>query len=352
MAQNKNQHYVPRAHLRPFSLHGAGDAINLCNVSRGLLIANAPVKGQCSEDHFYGKDLKLERAFQRIEGRYASIIRKLEGNASVPNTEEMQSLRNFAFLQALRTKAAVERYQSMDLGLRNAVFVDWFSKIEDEPQESIIFHSMRLFAQSLPYISDLKLCILVNSTDSNFITSDDPACFANRYCMQRLRSKTFGWGNSGFLIFLPLTPRHALMCYDGLVYTMQGRDGYLARVRASSDVNALNEFQALNCRKNLYFSSWKERDYVHERLVAVSDRRRDRHEIEVLIRVGGDGSGEYYRAATDEEKTGNGPFILHSQSIFPEPRLWFSCLKFRDPPRTFSNGSAVGHVRKLEWLTD
>lgn len=50
MAINKNQHFVPRCHLRPFTLGAAGLAINLINLDRKVLIPNAPVNNQCSKD--------------------------------------------------------------------------------------------------------------------------------------------------------------------------------------------------------------------------------------------------------------------------------------------------------------
>ena len=52
MADNKNQHYVPRVHLKPFTLDGEGLAINLLNIDRMKPISNAPVKNQCSGDYF------------------------------------------------------------------------------------------------------------------------------------------------------------------------------------------------------------------------------------------------------------------------------------------------------------
>jgi hypothetical protein len=44
MATNKNQHFVPRVHLRPFTVDEGGAAINVFNLDREKLIPNAPVK--------------------------------------------------------------------------------------------------------------------------------------------------------------------------------------------------------------------------------------------------------------------------------------------------------------------
>lgn len=56
MADNKNQHFVPKGHLKPFSVDGEGKAIHLFNVDAGRAIPNAAVRKQCSHDYLYGRD--------------------------------------------------------------------------------------------------------------------------------------------------------------------------------------------------------------------------------------------------------------------------------------------------------
>lgn len=68
MASNKNQHFVPRCYLRPFTINCNNKAINLFNIDKQKFIKNAPVKHQCSRDYFYGEDLIIEKALQPIEG--------------------------------------------------------------------------------------------------------------------------------------------------------------------------------------------------------------------------------------------------------------------------------------------
>lgn len=73
MATNKNQHFVPRCYLRPFTLDSANVAINLFNIDRMKFVERAPVKHQCSRDYFYGEDPALEKALQAEEGLYVSV---------------------------------------------------------------------------------------------------------------------------------------------------------------------------------------------------------------------------------------------------------------------------------------
>ncbi|MGH0343942.1 DUF4238 domain-containing protein [Sinorhizobium meliloti] len=46
MADNKNQHFVPKAHLKPFSVNGEGKAIHLFNLDRMQAFFDAPVKNR------------------------------------------------------------------------------------------------------------------------------------------------------------------------------------------------------------------------------------------------------------------------------------------------------------------
>ena len=113
MASNKNQHFVPRCHLRPFTLEAEDAAISLFNLDRKKLILNAPVKNQCSKDYFYGKDEQLEKAIQLIESGYGKALRDLIQN-SRPLTEGNKTVfKIFWLFQHLRTEAAATRAVQM-----------------------------------------------------------------------------------------------------------------------------------------------------------------------------------------------------------------------------------------------
>ncbi len=70
MAFNKNQHFVPRCYLKPFTEDGEDKAISLFNLDRAQAIHGAPIKGQCSGDYFYGDDGAFEPLMQAYERRY------------------------------------------------------------------------------------------------------------------------------------------------------------------------------------------------------------------------------------------------------------------------------------------
>src|SRR4051794_297838 len=103
MPSHKQQHFVPRCHLKPFSIDQdqAGAAINLFNLSRLKHVQNAPLKGQCARHYFYGEDLVLEKLLQEIETRYGSALSKIQGNHQLADAE-ISDIRTFAYLQYSR----------------------------------------------------------------------------------------------------------------------------------------------------------------------------------------------------------------------------------------------------------
>jgi hypothetical protein len=121
MAVNKNQHFVPRCHLKPFTGGGKGKAINLFNVDLAKSIPVAPVKGQCSGDYFYGDDLKLEKALQAFEGEYATCLASVCMDNYQLTDADARILRRFWLLQNLRTESAcltaVQIYDQMEADL-------------------------------------------------------------------------------------------------------------------------------------------------------------------------------------------------------------------------------------------
>ena len=70
MSEKKNQHYVPKMHLRNFSVNNNRKIIGLFNFASNKFVGDkAPIESQSSENWYYGKDLKLENALEKIEAK-------------------------------------------------------------------------------------------------------------------------------------------------------------------------------------------------------------------------------------------------------------------------------------------
>jgi hypothetical protein len=350
--KQKNQHYVPKCHFKPFSVDAEGHAINLFNIANALTIPNAPVKGQCAKDYLHGSDLRLEGALGQLETHYAKIVHPLASQTSIA-TVDMPFLCSFAYLQFHRTATALQRKRDAGLDVQDAVYS---GTSETPPQidlsdRALIQESLETFSGLRHFVDDLKCCLVRNKTQRDFVTSDDPAILTNRYYMQRLNRCDFGIASSGVMLVLPLTPRYLLLCYDRGVYTIPEKDSNGIDVTSPADISALNELQYLKAAENIYFSNWSERNIIAREFETFRNKRPTSWHV-VRMAVATDGDPAIYHEVSREEARSTQRSLLHQQAIFPRPSAWFSKMKHRTSVRAYSNGSAMGYVRKREFLDD
>ena len=351
MADHKRQHYVPRCYMRPFSVDGAGAAINLFNISRSRAVPNASVKGQCAKNYLYGENLILEKLLQRGEEKY---IRSYENVCKGHISENvLATLRGFALLQYLRTDMAVKRMRLAHEGMHNAIFEGRRigAPEMDLSDRALMLSSMRMFAEVQDTVEDLKVCIIRNETSFDFVTSDDPSVFTNRFHFQRLRENTFGLGSAGALFFLPISPRFLVICYDGDVYTVPGKQGSSVAIQRVSDVLALNELQYLKAPENIYFYRWNDRERIESEFQTILPQRPASWcRFRVFVPDTITGQWTRYRLATEEERRSTKEATIQMSNVFKSPATWVSSLRYRDRPRSYYNGSAAGHVRRSTWV--
>lgn len=349
MADNKNQHYVPRCHLRPFTLDSAGLAINLYNIRGDLGSENAPAKGQCSKDYFYGQDDAVEDALQYFEGRYGGIVSNLVPGDSLGGAD-LDLLRRFLYLQYSRTEtAAIRRGQAL-LGMDDLAHrgVEHLRKEDVDTSTLKMARAMlHTFGATYEYTTDLKVCFIENQAGSDFVTSDDPAIQTNRWHLQRLKRSTFGLVQAGAILLMPLTPRIYLMCYDGGTYTLPKKRGQWISIRSDEDVQALNEFQFLKCAANVYFRRWEELGPIRADFKAVEPHRPESWiKFWVGVQTSEDADGERYRRATEEELNSPGTKMISHSQTFPTPSRWISGIRYREGAKAYNTGSAAGFVRE------
>ena len=223
MATQKNQHYVPRCALRLFTSQMEGRAINLFNIEAKKSIQNAPVKGQCSRDYFYGKDLRAENILARLEGHYARIASLLIHECQI-TAEDENWLRLFVVVQTRRTEGAIRELELFSLGMTDAAFK---SHPDQRPpaldHAALVKLSVGAGVKLHDYMRDLKFIILRNRTELEFITSDHPAVISNKFSFEKLGDKKFGMSNSGVFLVLPISPKLTAFFFDLGVYTVAVR---------------------------------------------------------------------------------------------------------------------------------
>ena len=353
MAVQKNQHFVPRCALKPFTLKVEGLAINLHNIVRKRAIQNAPVKGQCARDYLYGKDLRAENLLKELEGKYARVVSRLRSGSSIDD-DDKEWLRLFVGIQLRRTDWAIQQMRDFRRSADDKIYARAPEhRPEDSRSDTQMMHaSLRIAMQLMPYLKDLKLAIFRNNTARDFITCDNPAVLTNRFHLQKLNNRHFGYSSSGAMLSMPISPDLSMLLYDKRIYSIPNATGTsFIEVKSIEDINAINELQLLAASENIYFSSWDDADDIAAKVEALSQTRADAHHAtEVYVRDQTVSDAEVYRTATPEEEAAAREVIVATGFQFPAPSRWPTQIKYRSKPKTFYNGSAIGHVRKAEWL--
>ncbi|MGO9121663.1 MAG: DUF4238 domain-containing protein [Desulfomonilaceae bacterium] len=260
MAEKKKQHYVPKWYLKKFSIDG-GDKINLFNVNQQKPIPAVPIKDQCYEEYYYGKDLKQENAFEKLEDAVARTVRCIEDSKELPPkmSEEYLVLFFYILSQDNRTKRAGEQQNEMTNKM-------WRTILRDNKELSAALQHWKIVekiptalplyatATTWPLGFDLKMKIVVNKTKEGFITSDSPVVRYNQYMENFQAASCTGLASHGLQIFFPISPQSMLFLYDSSVYRV-GKNGCdFCEDLADAEAIKLNELQWLNALENVYYS--------------------------------------------------------------------------------------------------
>lgn len=270
MASMKKQHFVPQFYLRNFSNGGRGKAIDLYNIQSKVFRSEAKLKTQAYRDYFYGKDNETEKALGVIESEAASVIRCVLGKEEPPRryTKEHLALMLFTIFQRERTLSAARE--------KNEIFGDFMNELYAlekgiDPKSMIARLKYKepsrvslSVAAKMQFIAwDLAYKLIVNKTDTPFITSDNPVVLYNQYLEQRKKyGSNTGYASKGLEIFIPISPKISIMFYDESVYKVGYRKRSTVEVYNENDVKALNSLQYLNAEENVYFTEDVQRSYI------------------------------------------------------------------------------------------
>ena len=120
--------------------------------------------------------------------------------------------------------------------------------------ENSVLLPLRISASIVPVTFDLQLHLLVNDTETQFITSDNPVVLHNTHCQNITIRGCTGWGCAGLEVFLPLSPGACLYAYDATVYRIASQYSQVTSV-SPRDVLMLNRLQWLNALENVYYAA-------------------------------------------------------------------------------------------------
>ena len=210
--------------------------------------------------------------------------------------------------------------------------------------QAMMLESLLSFTYNVNCINDLGMCVLENSTTTDFVTSDDPVCMTSKFHADR-QLDTFGLQSTGLLLFLPLSPRLLALCYDANVYSIDTHHQQV-RLESEQDVRACNDLQYLNAHKNIYFASSTDRDRVAcEVASAYLHRPTDRVRLNAYGQLPRSERGtEWYRRLAPEEIVDD-PDLETASPVHPTPENWPSLLRDRRDPAFLFHPSLAGYIR-------
>lgn len=271
MASKKNQHFVPQFYLRRFSNTLKSPYINLFNYKSQKFISNAAIKKQASINNFYDNDNLVEDTLSLIEREAAKCISKIDETNVIPKSlSDRITILAFTLFQTTRTKSSALDVQSgiNDLYKRANENVpalkDFFKEYRIGIEKPASF-AISITARLIPLASDLKLMLILNNTNQDFITSDNPVLKYNQFLeRRRVPGGITGVGVKGIQYFFPIDSKKCLLFYDGETYSIGNIFKKIIIIKSKREIDLINILQILNCEDNIYFNENTKCDYIKD----------------------------------------------------------------------------------------
>lgn len=325
MAENKRQHYVPQNYLKEFSPDGVNIGVFL--VEDGKCVDKpAPINSQAQEPYFYGKNLTLEKQLSELESLLADNRRDIfENSSNKMNLYQREVLYQDMILQLSRTKSMANLYE--DIANMHAKRIwrhsndELIRKHADDfcvKFDNSIVAAMTVTLKNFTICLDLDFKVLINRTEIPFITSDSPVCAYNQFFEAHKKFHS-GLNSIGEQLYYPLSPKYAVLYYDGNVYKTKFRKRNYIDIVDVSDVNHLNGLVCAWANKCVYYHpgliSGEHIQWTYEH---IKQARNPKHE-------------------ETEIKTGDNSSLIIARRPFPAFGMCLSFLKYQDKARSRGN---------------
>ncbi len=261
MPKKRDQHFVPKFYLRKFSYQGNEKQIGVFDTITGFCCRAAPLKHQAYKKYLYGADGIIEEFLSKMEGSFASLLRKIENcEFDYSNySNDITDLLVFVALSDLRNPIRAKGFRDSNTQIIEETIRLFPAHSEFFKQELRLEDPVQLalskVSTAIKISEDLKLKILVNKTPIPFLTSDNPVVRYNQF----LESKNYlrplnGYGALGLQIFFPINTKLMVMFYDGLIYKAGNKSDFKVYINDVASINELNKLQFLNCERMVYFN--------------------------------------------------------------------------------------------------
>lgn len=284
--EKKNQHYLPKFYLRHFSYNGNKKEIGIYNYRKKFYFKNAPLRTQGSKAFFYGEDGKIENALSEIERILAKEIHEIVKSRKVPqhNSDGHRILLQFVALTFLRNPIAIGRIRDSVKAVNGKILemapkTKAESLIPEVAHEKAIALSLSCVNEIVNIISDLDYKILLNNTNTKFISSDLPVVRYNQFLeYKKWDHGRIGYASRGLQIFIPLSPELVLMFFDNKIYKVGDKKHKILEIKNEKDIDKLNQLQYLNSSETLFFNENTTKFYI-EKLIYNSSKYKRANQI-------------------------------------------------------------------------
>jgi hypothetical protein len=113
--------------------------------------------------------------------------------------------------------------------------------------------SLGMTVQGFPLLFDMGYKLLLNRTQADFITCDNPVVMCNPFLSFRTFISNTGLPTKGLQIFFPIAPDKIIVLFDMVVYRFGNDRKIVIEVENINDVHNINALQACSAYENIYF---------------------------------------------------------------------------------------------------
>ncbi len=231
MPEKKNQHYVPKFHLKFWS--GNKPNIQSFIKSTGKLISTS-ISDQVSKDYFYGKDLIVENLFGELEGNCAKIIDNLNENVQL---EQYDEIRIKVFITTLYYRnISYKKFLDELIDSNIKEYLHILNETLDHVKLNINFSCFwkDYFSLFFFVFNDLKLELI--DIDDSVYTNDNPVFNFNLYLNKQMN----GIVDRGLVFIVALKPNLIGILYDEIIYGLDKTKFNIQLYNALLNANAMN----------------------------------------------------------------------------------------------------------------
>ncbi|TKX86959.1 DUF4238 domain-containing protein [Halorubrum sp. SS5] len=317
MPEKKNQHYVPRYVLKPWS--DSNEQISCYHLDSERSF-NEDVGSVCSRGYFYGQK-HVEDALEKLDRYHSWPLNEIRGGTPISDLspQHKQLLLSYIGTQRNRTRSEKNDISSGEEMFREAAeddmlagryehLIRWRGELsQDEKLDALVDASVKgihhfliiygIFSYGV--LGDLDGAILRNATDCDYIISDTPIIHDNPRFKDERGTKIAGTAERGLQIITPIDRRRSLLLYDPLVYNVDTNHRQEVIITESDVIEEINLLQLHNAG-DIVMEHTSNRGYIS----SIADRTGEfRRRENIEKEIGGDEMPSWHISNEESHQT-------------------------------------------------